>query len=405
MTSRSPVPAAEVLDSLTDELATAPWGRTASLVAMVGLVVLGLFKRTRPGSRVAEVLYVANVPTGRLGHLASRSISAIGARVGEVTVLADRRLADDDFPQSTDFPSLGIRSLLRHVDRGTLRPVAQGVRQAWSTSSPLIPSRLAATYLFAAQHVRYELAGRILGEGDTCLLVTDFDRDSYAAPLVHVARARGWVTATTVHGSLNPETYCPFRAEHVLVWGEAQARAVFRHGGTAHVVGRADLVPREPDTTRVDRVVICDSGEDLSPQEVRSLRRLCEDARDRASEVQVRRHPRSGLLGGRCGWRDIAAVADSKVATRPLLEDLQPGDLVVGITSTSLVEALFAGYRVACVADDHRQLPVDIQEIASAGTVLSHADAVAGVRSRIVAAWGEDADRLLVEVIEGLRDK
>lgn len=387
--------AAEVIDSLTDELALPPWGGAVSIGATVMLIGRGVLRRQQPSTLAPHVLYVAHVPNGRLGRMAARSISVIEGALGDTAVSADRRLAARDFRVDADFPGLGIRSLLRHMDRGLLLAALVGAQRSWLASTPMNCSRFAATYLFAAQQVRYELAGRALAGKRPGLLVTDFDRSSYAAPLVHVARRSGWVTATTVHGSLNPTTYCPFRAEHVLVWGPAQADEAARHGAGVHIVGRPDLVARASDSMPIRRVVICDSGEDLSPDEAAALVRECRNAKAHGRMVQIRRHPRFGLLGERQGWTDIAELGESEVASRPLLDDLRPGDLVVGISSTALVEALFAGCRVKCLADGDRRLPVDVAEIRESSGRVSPAD----LQERIVAASGEDADRLLAEVI------
>jgi len=63
------------------------------------------------------------------------------------------------------------------------------------------------------------------------MVVTEYDRDSWVAPLILSAKAQGIPTATMIHGFTEPSfDYFPFLAETVFCWGQAQVRQFERLG-------------------------------------------------------------------------------------------------------------------------------------------------------------------------------
>lgn len=366
-------------------------------LAAVGNAVLGRRHASVPAGPACQ-LYVASSATRHGARLTTAVVRASAdARVPNA-VVADDRLADPDVPVDIDFPDLGIRSMVRVVRPrallrawGTVRRT--GAAGRWSAGYP---------YRLLAQAVRFYLADEVVGSAGP-VVVVDFDRSPYAWPLVRAAQAAGRTAVTLVHGSPSAGSYLPLVADHVFVWGRVQREFFARSSGAdVSVVGRPELeVPGPRPTTGERRVIVCESREALSHDEVVRCADAVRCARDAGREVVLRPHPISARLGLRrgSGWDELAAEVD-RVSDdgAPLSEVLRCDDEVIVVTSTAGIDALAVGVQVRVLADADRVLPCDLEAV-RAWTDQS----VLEVRSAVLEAVGPAARANLGKAMRALQ--
>lgn len=358
-------------------------------------LALGCMTPARVGSGSSSVRFVVANPVAhgaRLGAAVARILPKASA------VVTDHRLADEALTAGDHFPSLAPRSMPRIV---TLSRLSAAFRLRRSLRAvPAADSRIYAEYLFFAQAIRFAAARDVLNRGTTRLVLVDFDRPAYSAPWVHAAKAAGITTATLVHGVPNEWNYLPVMADHVLVWGEVQERWLRDHGVGAgiHIVGRPDIGHAPLQESPTPRLVVSHSAESLSAAEVRRVRARIVRARDQGMEVLLRLHP--SLPVDRMGddWQRVAEAVDRVVSgSSSLSEDLGCGDVVVAITSSSVMDALAMGVRAEVLADPERPLPADLEVLARAG---KHDLGVEPARH--VAAVGPDAAQRIRAWVDGV---
>ncbi|MFD5276393.1 hypothetical protein ACFWIX_02400 [Pseudarthrobacter sp. NPDC058362] len=201
------------------------------------------------------------------------------------------------------------------------------------------------------------------------LWLADFDRPAYCRPLIWQAKKLGRKTATLVHGSPN-QNYLPPVADQVLVWGDSQLRW-FRAASPqshCHVVGRPEIrksvAPAPPRRLRVMH-----SMERLSETERESLVRLCAAATGWGLKCSIRPHPSLSGADLDDDWKAIAGSFRIEDGS-DFWESLIPGDIVVGINSTALIDALTIGVPALTLADSERELPCDLDNLREASIPL-----------------------------------
>jgi hypothetical protein len=347
--------------------------------------------------------------------------AALAAAVGEalaglkVGLVADSRHASEDLGLAFSFPGLAPASM---VSVSNWRRLAGAVRLRLALPAGALRSlpvaRLYREYLFLAQAVRYQAAEDALS--GAALVLTDFDRDNYCRPLVWAAKQHGIPTMTLVHGTPNEINYVPVLADWVGVWGTAQDEWFRRHSpGTARaVIGRPEAEEFQRWAGPLRRVILCHSMEELSDTEVGSLGRLISELRDRGVACELRLHPKVRHQKGLGSWEPIAGLADrTELADGDFFAKLRPGDGVVAVTSSAVIQACVAGYPVAVVADARRVLPADVALVArQPGSLLEltgegQEDAGVGasleaLRTSLVAVTGHGSRAALREAVEGI---
>lgn len=366
------VSAEEVLESLKvgDHDAQAGRLRTKGLLGLVALhggaivnLVLDVLPRRGTG-RVKDVLVVVANPVEHGATFARAIVAAVREQGLGVTLVADPRLASPDLTVDRGFPALGMRSVARVA---TIPALVRGWRLAghakrWSPPSSAWSLSL-RLYLVLAQYLRYESALASVDLRSCRAVVSDFDRASYARPLVRAAQAAGIPTITMVHGTPTT-TYLPVLSDEVLVWGLAQ-EAFFRRespGVEVRVVGRPEIDRRLDRSASIERVLLCHSMEDLSPDECRRVAHVLDCAGKEGMVRELRPHPRDRDVRSGTGWPSLAESVDLvRGPGEPLAEYVEPGDLVLVVTSTSAVDALSVGARCAVMADDGRVLSCDLE--------------------------------------------
>lgn len=305
-----------------------------------------------------------------VGHGSKFGLAVWKALEGSAaSLMADRRLADSELcDQLIDFPSLTVRSLNGLVSFGDIWRAVKLRRQIHLDSSDFKLERFYLELLFLLQAIRYLLAESVFAAlPPDHLLLTDFDRDAYSRPLIWQAIKLGGHTATLVHGTPG-NTYVPFLAQNVFVWGRSQAEWVGRlqTKTKAYVVGRPELsftiTPEKPARLRVVH-----SMERLTAGEVVALREVCHAARKASLDVSFRLHPSASRASLDGQWS--AVMGDAEIETREsgFLRSLERGDLVVGVSSTAIVDAVAVGLPAWVLADSGRQLPCDLEFLKTEG--------------------------------------
>lgn len=359
--------AREIVDSLAlHDLAReiAPLWRTFGGLA---LSVLSL-ARSRPRSvpSLLGIVLVISNPVEH-GYRLAVALQESARGLAPVTTLADARHADPGLGPVEDVAGVWLRairefgSLPRFVRYLRLRGRrASRIRLRSSTH------RVRDEILFLSQTLRF-IAMLEVDYSRAKIVVTDFDRAPYARPLLWAARKTGLRTVTAMHGSPAESTYLPLIADSVLTWGAAQARWLrTRTDATIHIIGKPDVRKFGAPIAELTRVVICHSRELLAPDEQTGLTDVIDIARAAHLDVVVRMHPslRGGLRGS---WAPIASrVNVASARAIPLPEFLQPGDFVIGVASTALIDALVAGHGVLVIAAEERALPADLEAIRDA---------------------------------------
>lgn len=303
-----------------------------------------------------------------------------------IEVLADRRIADSEMAgELTDFPSLTIRSMTGLVSFSALWTAVKLRRKVRLKPDDFKLARTYLEVLFLLQAVRYAMAASMIAELPAShLWLTDFDRHAYSRPLIWQAKKLGRRTATMVHGTPG-KTYIPFIAQTVLVWGRSQAEWVHAIApeATVHIVGRPEL-SASVSPAQARRLRVVHSMEQLTVLEVDALREVCQAARRASLDISFRLHPSASkdLLDRQ--WLDVIDQADIETPTTGFLESLCAGDLVVGVSSTAIVDALAVGLPAWVIADPSRQLPCDLEFLKGHGgsptSILEYLEADDGLR-------------------------
>lgn len=331
-----------------------------------GALLGGALRRRGAGRRPVDgtVLTAFASPVAHGAILAAAVGAALAGHSAEL--VADARHASKELEVGFSFPGLAPASMLQVSSWQRLARAVRLRRALPAGALRTLPvARVYGEYLFLAQAVRYQAAEDAVA--GAALVLTDFDRDSYCRPLVWVAKKLGIPTMTLVHGTPNQMNYIPVLADWVGVWGAAQDEWFGRHSpGTARVViGRPEAEEFRPPAGRLRRVILCHSMEELSETEGLSLRGLVSELRDRGVASELRLHPRARNHTDLGSWEPIAELADrTELAEGDFFAKLQPGDGVVAVTSSAVVQACVAGYPVAVVADPERELPADVDILA-----------------------------------------
>ena len=347
------------------------------LRSMLGLVTLVMILLRRPKiiqRLTTDVTLVISNPVAHGSRFAGAVLEALTNM--RVDALGDRRLAQGPIlREMSHFPSLTARSLNGSVNWGMLayairiRKRAALVQRDYPTLT-----RLYLETLFLLQAIRYCLAeNRVRELPANHLWIFDFDRHAYCRPLVWWANTAGRATVTLVHGSPNMN-YLPPLAGSILVWGATQM-SWFREASPTtrtHPVGRPEFglsfPPCPPRTLR-----IMHSLEKLTNGERGALLQVCEAARQLGMEVSLRLHPSAVESQLDPVWKGILQQCTLEDNSLGLLESFDGGDVILGITSTAVVDALACGLPAWTLADDDRELPCDLEALRQAKASL-HAE-------------------------------
>lgn len=341
------------------------------LRAAVGLalILLGTMRRRSRPSLESDVLLVIANGVAHGSRLADALADSLPGGL-TYTVVADQRLVSSESQalngaNAVHAPSLAPRSVWQISSISRLREYVR-LRRALKTSALRhTSSRLYDEYVFLGQTLRFLTARDSVSE-TTRLLVCDFDRPAYSYPWVWACKRIGIPTVTAVHGTPAAATYLPVLADAALAWGQVQHGWFARLSPATRVLitGRPEIESRATVSPVILRVVICHSREELSQSEVARLVKLVESCRSAGVGCVLRLHPSSTEADG-TGWKVIAAglVKDEAAGRIPFAQSLRGGDLVVGISTSALVDGLLAGHPVVGLADVERVLPPDVAAI------------------------------------------
>ncbi|MFJ6280542.1 hypothetical protein [Arthrobacter subterraneus] len=385
------------------------------------LIAIGIVTpKRRPDTRDGAVWFVVSNPVAHGARLCASVSSAL--KRFPLQILADHSVKDPTVESQDHFPGLGLRSIAGASSiSGIWRSIV--VRRALGSMPPGDGNRFWAEYLFFAQTLRYMAAREaMLVPAKVKLVIVDFDRAGYGRPIVYWAKRAGIPIVTLVHGSPVATTYMPILADSVLVWGECQRNWLKRLAPEVpvHEIGRSDVEFEDRWSGRVDRLVICHSGEALTGLEEQRLNALIERGLERGWVIRLRVHPSWGVKAMGPGW---AGVQNASSSASPLglslKEDLTDRDVVVVVSSSAAVDAIFLGVPVFVIADEDRALACDVEEIRRASEPLAE-ELIAGgqmevlfgrlrklkiLRSTIVTYTGQDAKARLADAISALMDR
>ena len=386
-----------------------------SLALVLVLAILPFRTKRPPLSTVEVTLLLAN-PVAHGSRLGRAVLEALEGT--DVDLVADSRLASALAPtQIMHFPSLSALSFpgfvrIRTVARAiALRRAAAGIDGGMPKISPLYLEAL-----FLMQAIRYQLAWDLVSSHPLAhTWLSDFDRAAYSRPLIWWARRSGHQTATLVHGTPG-RAYLPLVAENVLVWGESQ-RAWFQANAPKcrpHIVGRPDfgarMVPSIP-----SRLLVVHSMERLTAGERNALSSLRHEAASAGLRVVLRLHPSARPSDLDSTWQEALRDFEIDDSGSNFLESLHSGDVIVGVTSTAIVDAVTVGLPGWTIADESRELPCDLAWLRAEGIGglvrpdqsitferLPEGDRLQELGSAIVSACGKEAAALLNRAIKSI---
>lgn len=407
------------------------WLRLAVLLARAA----ARSRPVRPGERPAggRVVLLCASPVAHGARLAAAVGQALEPLVPQVAL--DVRLADpallSRFDVVHDVPSLALPSLVSWASRQS----AVRALQCWWASRALRPtsqrraSRVTWAYLMIAQRMRYDIAAQVPLTTPDGVLLVDFDRSAFCAPWLHAARMRGTPTATLVHGAPSELFYLPVLADAVCAWSERQAdwwREMAPEVDVA-VVGRIEIAaesaeaPKDPiEWSGGHRVLVLHSAEALTQLERDRLVTIVASLSGRGWRCDLRVHPSVPVDRPGAGWSEVVAAGarPSSARTTELDAVLEHVDLVLGVSSTAVLDAVAAGRPVGLVVDPSRRLPVDLESLRAAGGLLYDAvtsgdpewwgDWRALARTTQEPAWdveGRDARARLLSFMESLLER
>ena len=334
------------------------------LRALVGFIMIatGAIRRSHRIQAVAPVLLViANgVAHGsRLARGLERSLP-LGVRS---QVIYDARFSSFEPADAIDAPGLSVRRIGRSASWRRVSEAWRLRRVLGRNRHRFTASLLYNEYIFFAQALRFLVARDVLG-GHVKLVVTDFDRHAYAYPWIWAAHAAGARTVTAVHGTPSAATYLPVLSDVLLAWGPNQAGWFARNspGIDVAVTGRFDVESTPIRGGRIQRVVLCNSCEDLQTDEVRGLNQIVMSALAADVPSVLRLHPAAVDPGE--GWDFLQELCESMPQDQTELSSfLQDGDLVVGVVTSATIEAMMLGYPVLVAAGSERAAPADIDRL------------------------------------------
>jgi hypothetical protein len=374
--------------------------RLRALCSLLVLVIAPVWsirhRYSLPTALEGVVLVVAN-PVAHGSRLARSVMDALAPL--PVSLVLDSRLSDPEIAgKAVNFPGVTVRSLIGFVRvRDLLEALELRLFCSLKHAGPPGMSRLYLEALFFIQAIRYSCARSLVeSQAGVRVWLSDFDRASFARPLIWHASSRGWCTATLVHGTPN-ENYVPPVAANVFVWGEAQRDwfAARAQSCVISVVGRPEfqhvLVPEEP-----RRLRIVHSLEKLSALEEAALRTICAEGQELGLHLSLRLHPSASDDELDPCWQRAVGDIRREDRRKAFHETLHTNDVVVGVLSTALVDALTLGIPALTIADSSRTLPCDLEvlrqypSLDSLGLAATIND-VTGIRDSIIAAIGEDA--------------
>lgn len=391
----------------------------------VSMLIFLMLRPAGGGQEMAQArltLILAN-PVAHGSRLAAAVMDALQSM--EANLAGDRRLAAGEIAEEmVHFPSLTVLSFGRSVTRAHLAGALELRRYAVLAASDYPGlSRVYLEILFLLQAIRYDLAQTwVASLPQDHIWLCDFDRPAYSRPVIWQARMLGRATATLVHGAPS-HNYLPPVAQNVLVWGEAQLDW-FRAASpetTCHVIGRPEIGRCvEPGTPQ--RLRVMHSMESLMPAETAAVLRLCSVATSWGLIGSLRLHPSLGSDGLDEDWKAIAEQLVLEDNTEDFLGSLTAGDVVVGINSTAIIDALTVGLPAWTLADTGRELPCDLSRLRGASgalaTMLSVPSSKAlltsagpdmfrhlsppDLRATLVAATGAEAAELLRRALSDL---
>lgn len=344
--------------------------RSLFTVSILIFLVLPPARGRKVMTQARFTLVLAN-PVAHGSRLAAAVMNALQSM--EANLAGDRRLAASEIAKEmVHFPSLTVLSFGRSVTWAQLSGALQLRRYADLTASDYPGlSRVYLEILFLLQAIRYDLAQSwvaSLPQGHIWLC--DFDRHAYSRPVIWHAKMLGRTTATLVHGTPS-HSYLPPVAQNVLVWGHAQLhwfRAASQES-TYHVIGRPEI-GRSVEPGAPKRLRVMHSMESLTSAERDALLRLCSVAISWGLVGSLRLHPSLGSGGLDEDWKAIAEQLVLEDSTEDFLASLTTGDVVVGINSTAIIDALTVGLPAWTLADAGRELPCDLSELRSASSTL-----------------------------------
>ncbi len=228
-------------------------------------------------------------------------------------------------------------------------------------------------------------------------VITEFDRGSFASPLVLAAKSLGIPTLTMVHGAVSLRGLTPLVADRALCWGEDQVRAFIRAGTVperlvvtgCHRTGHGE----PPDIGDVRRrlglapdrevvVLATMSGPPLVDR-LRYARAFCQAMARRPDVAAVLRvHPverpddYTALVRE---YPSVQVVDDRRVTT---IETLAVASLLVCGESTIALDAVLQGCPVALLEIDGTLLDGSRLAMGGEGPVVHSAAELAGVLDR-----------------------
>jgi hypothetical protein len=246
-------------------------------------------------------------------------------------VISDRQLGTDArsrwYPRfRRAAPSWGrsLRALVRqgHLDRAAL------------------PALVHLLVVQTRRAVRYEEA---FSRNRPDAVLVEYDRGTFAAPIVAAARSLGIPTATMVHGSVHPRGYTPLLADLAFCWGEAQANQLEQAGAPTErlvVTGcpRVGLHPWDREGARADLglddrpLILLATNNLMAPRDRLELARAAVDAVATLGDtVQfgLRLHPRESV-------DDYRTILEQRADLHLLGGDRAAGDQVLAASDLVL---------------------------------------------------------------------
>lgn len=229
-------------------------------------------------------------------------------------------------------------------------------------------------------------------------VLVEYDRGTFAAPIVAAARSCGIPTATMVHGSVQPHGYTPLVADRAFCWGETQMAQLEAAGAppdclTITGCQRLGLETWTRATARADLgvddrpLILLATNNLLEPAERLRLARMAFEAVATLGDtvqMGIRLHPRETT-------DDYRELIDSRADLRLLTVDQVTGDQVLAACDL-VICGISAFADEATVAG----VPAMIVDLSNSGTVtvgLGAAGPVASNRAELaelLTSWAAD---------------
>jgi hypothetical protein len=313
----------------------------------------------RPADLAGQILMTWIDGSPRFADLVLPVVEELGARA---TVLVAR----PELPDRVPAPSVTVdESQVAGVARRIWWAQFRRAAPSWATSMRQLVRRghlpAAAVpglvHLLVVQTQRFERYRRHFQMDRPDAVLVEYDRGTFAAPIVAAAGSLGIPTATMVHGSVHPHGYTPLLADVALCWGTAQAAQMEAAGAPAErlaIAGcqRLGLEQWSKGKARADLglddrpVIVLATNNLLAPAERLRLARLAFEATATLGDtvqLGLRIHPRETL-------DDYRELLDSRADLHLLGGDRATGDQVLAACDLVLCgvtafadEAMIAG--------------------------------------------------------------